>query len=128
MVVSQEQCLVKVEAKLIPQYIPFKYAFPGMVSIVCFSSFFNFWPYNFVFPNGLTDYNYAALNLIFSFTNGGDWDGPYRLQFQVPKALKNKPIEFFNEVKTFCQSFKSTICSFKFLTAIFYFMLLKAKF
>ncbi|BFG24680.1 hypothetical protein CerSpe_109540 [Prunus speciosa] len=38
-----------------------------------------------------------ALNLIFSFTNGGDWDGPYRLQFQVPKALKNKPIEFFNE-------------------------------
>ncbi|CAB4303380.1 unnamed protein product [Prunus armeniaca] len=38
-----------------------------------------------------------ALNLIFSFTNGGDWDGPYRLQFQVPKALRNKPIEFFNE-------------------------------
>ncbi|XP_019445179.1 PREDICTED: uncharacterized protein LOC109348994 [Lupinus angustifolius] len=38
-----------------------------------------------------------ALNLIFSFTNGVDWDGPYRLQFQVPKTLKNKPIEFFNE-------------------------------
>ncbi|KAE9616119.1 hypothetical protein Lalb_Chr04g0262371 [Lupinus albus] len=38
-----------------------------------------------------------ALNLIFSFTNGVDWDGPYRLQFQLPKALKNKPIEFFNE-------------------------------
>ncbi|KAK2378637.1 post-illumination chlorophyll fluorescence increase [Trifolium repens] len=38
-----------------------------------------------------------ALNLIFSFTNGEDWDGPYRLQFQVPKPLKNKPIEFFNE-------------------------------
>ncbi|XP_004506951.1 protein POST-ILLUMINATION CHLOROPHYLL FLUORESCENCE INCREASE, chloroplastic [Cicer arietinum] len=38
-----------------------------------------------------------ALNLIFSFTNGEDWDGPYRLQFQVPKALQNKPIEFFNE-------------------------------
>ncbi|VVA39075.1 PREDICTED: Post-illumination chlorophyll fluorescence increase [Prunus dulcis] len=38
-----------------------------------------------------------ALNLIFSFTNGGDWDGPYRLQFQVPKALRNKPIEVFNE-------------------------------
>ncbi|QCE02121.1 uncharacterized protein LOC114166102 [Vigna unguiculata] len=37
-----------------------------------------------------------ALNLIFSFTNGVDWDGPYRLQFEVPKALKNKPIEFFN--------------------------------
>ncbi|KAJ1410103.1 hypothetical protein SESBI_22340 [Sesbania bispinosa] len=38
-----------------------------------------------------------ALNLIFSFTNGVDWDGPYRLQFQVPKVLQNKPIEFFNE-------------------------------
>lgn len=40
----------------------------------------------------------AAVNLIFSFTNGIDWDGPYRLQFQVPKAWKNRPIEFFNEV------------------------------
>jgi hypothetical protein len=40
-----------------------------------------------------------ALNLIFSFTNGDEWDGPYRLQFQVPKGFKNKPIEFFNEVK-----------------------------
>ncbi|KAH7547408.1 protein POST-ILLUMINATION CHLOROPHYLL FLUORESCENCE INCREASE, chloroplastic [Ziziphus jujuba] len=38
-----------------------------------------------------------ALNLIFSFTNGVDWDGPYRLQFQVPRAWQNKPIEFFNE-------------------------------
>ncbi|KAM5578746.1 protein POST-ILLUMINATION CHLOROPHYLL FLUORESCENCE INCREASE, chloroplastic [Rosa sericea] len=38
-----------------------------------------------------------ALNLIFSFTNGDEWDGPYRLQFQVPKGFKNKPIEFFNE-------------------------------
>lgn len=36
------------------------------------------------------------MNLIFSFTNGVDWDGPYRLQFQVPKAWRNKPIEFFN--------------------------------
>jgi len=40
----------------------------------------------------------AALNLIFSFTNGVEWDGPYRLQFEVPKPLKNKPIEFFNRV------------------------------
>ncbi|CAN0858938.1 Protein POST-ILLUMINATION CHLOROPHYLL FLUORESCENCE INCREASE, chloroplastic [Linum grandiflorum] len=40
---------------------------------------------------------HAAVNLIFSFTNGVDWDGPYRLQFQVPKAWRNKPIEFFNE-------------------------------
>ncbi|KDP37075.1 hypothetical protein JCGZ_06131 [Jatropha curcas] len=38
-----------------------------------------------------------AVNLIFSFTNGVDWDGPYRLQFQVPKPWQNKPIEFFNE-------------------------------
>ncbi|KAF7814377.1 post-illumination chlorophyll fluorescence increase [Senna tora] len=38
-----------------------------------------------------------ALNLIFSFTNGVDWDGPYRLQFQVPKGWRNKPIDFFNE-------------------------------
>lgn len=38
-----------------------------------------------------------AMNLIFSFTNGVDWDGPYRLQFQIPKTWQNKPIEFFNE-------------------------------
>lgn len=38
-----------------------------------------------------------ALNLIFSFTNGKEWDGPYRLQFQVPKAWQNKSISFFNE-------------------------------
>ncbi|RWR73370.1 hypothetical protein CKAN_00164400 [Cinnamomum micranthum f. kanehirae] len=38
-----------------------------------------------------------AVNLIFSFTNGGDWDGPYRLQFQVPKRWSNKPISFFNK-------------------------------
>ncbi|KAK6267644.1 hypothetical protein QUC31_011804, partial [Theobroma cacao] len=38
-----------------------------------------------------------AVNLIFSFTNGANWDGPYRLQFQVPKAWQNRPIEFFNQ-------------------------------
>ncbi|KAH1055167.1 hypothetical protein J1N35_033232 [Gossypium stocksii] len=38
-----------------------------------------------------------AVNLIFSFTNGVDWDGPYRLQFQVPKAWQSRPIEFFNQ-------------------------------
>lgn len=38
-----------------------------------------------------------AQNLIFSFTNGVDWDGPYKMQFQVPKAWRNKPIEFFNQ-------------------------------
>ncbi|KAE8721200.1 Post-illumination chlorophyll fluorescence increase isoform 2 [Hibiscus syriacus] len=26
-----------------------------------------------------------------------DWDGPYRLQFQVPKAWQNRPTEFFNQ-------------------------------
>ncbi|XP_058074401.1 protein POST-ILLUMINATION CHLOROPHYLL FLUORESCENCE INCREASE, chloroplastic [Magnolia sinica] len=38
-----------------------------------------------------------AMNLIFSFTNGVDWDGPYKLQFQVPKMWRNKPLSFFNE-------------------------------
>lgn len=38
-----------------------------------------------------------AVNLIFSFTNGVDWDGPYRLQFQVPKPFQNKAIDFFNK-------------------------------
>ncbi|KAJ0972617.1 hypothetical protein J5N97_020576 [Dioscorea zingiberensis] len=38
-----------------------------------------------------------AVNLIFSFTNGVDWDGPYRLLFEVPKRWRNKPISFFNE-------------------------------
>ncbi|XP_076920113.1 protein POST-ILLUMINATION CHLOROPHYLL FLUORESCENCE INCREASE, chloroplastic-like [Bidens hawaiensis] len=37
-----------------------------------------------------------AVNLIFSFTNGSDWDGPYRLQFQVPKAWRNRELDFFN--------------------------------
>ena len=41
---------------------------------------------------------FAAMNLIFSFTNGVEWDGPYRMQFQVPRRWKNRPIEFFNEV------------------------------
>ena len=48
-----------------------------------------------------------AVNLIFSFTNGVDWDGPYRLQFQVPKRWQNKPIEFFNEVYIEFVLFKS---------------------
>ncbi|KAJ6394717.1 hypothetical protein OIU77_023842 [Salix suchowensis] len=45
-----------------------------------------------------------AVNLIFSFTNGVNWDGPYRLQFQVPNGWRNKPIEFFNEVLPHKQS------------------------
>ncbi|PKA46766.1 hypothetical protein AXF42_Ash015660 [Apostasia shenzhenica] len=38
-----------------------------------------------------------AVSLIFSFTNGVEWDGPYKLQFQVLKKWRNKPISFFNE-------------------------------
>ncbi|PKU72344.1 hypothetical protein MA16_Dca006344 [Dendrobium catenatum] len=38
-----------------------------------------------------------AVSLIFSFTNGVEWDGPYKLQFQVLKKWRNKPITFFNE-------------------------------
>lgn len=46
----------------------------------------------------MTFFYLAAVSLIFSFTNGTDWDGPYRLQFQVPRAWRNKPIDFFAEV------------------------------
>ncbi|MQM04896.1 hypothetical protein Taro_037713 [Colocasia esculenta] len=46
-----------------------------------------------------------AVNLIFSFTNGVDWDGPYKLQFQVLRRWQNKPIEFFNEVRFFSACF-----------------------
>lgn len=38
-----------------------------------------------------------AVSLIFSFTNGVKWDGPYRLQFQVLRKWMNKPLSFFNE-------------------------------
>ncbi|KAL9238589.1 hypothetical protein vseg_012989 [Gypsophila vaccaria] len=38
-----------------------------------------------------------AMNLIFSFTNGPEWDGPYRLMFRLPKSLANKPITVLNE-------------------------------
>ncbi|XP_072965889.1 protein POST-ILLUMINATION CHLOROPHYLL FLUORESCENCE INCREASE, chloroplastic [Typha angustifolia] len=38
-----------------------------------------------------------AVNLIFSFTNGVEWDGSYKLQFEVPKNWRNKPMSFFNE-------------------------------
>ncbi|ERN00362.1 hypothetical protein AMTRI_Chr05g72040 [Amborella trichopoda] len=38
-----------------------------------------------------------AMNLIFSFTNGADWDGPYKLQFEVLRAWRNKPFSFFNK-------------------------------
>ncbi|XP_062215243.1 protein POST-ILLUMINATION CHLOROPHYLL FLUORESCENCE INCREASE, chloroplastic-like [Phragmites australis] len=38
-----------------------------------------------------------AVSLIFSFTNGAEWDGPYTLKFRVPKPWQNKPLSFFNE-------------------------------
>lgn len=38
-----------------------------------------------------------ALTLIFSFTDGTNWDGPYKLRFEVPAKWRNKPISFFNE-------------------------------
>uniref|UniRef100_A0A0E0D3B1 PIFI-like Ig-like domain-containing protein n=1 Tax=Oryza meridionalis TaxID=40149 RepID=A0A0E0D3B1_9ORYZ len=38
-----------------------------------------------------------AMTLVFSFTNGVDWDGPYTLKFRVPKPWLNKPLSFFNE-------------------------------
>ncbi|KDO48599.1 hypothetical protein CISIN_1g023278mg [Citrus sinensis] len=41
-----------------------------------------------------------AINLIFSFTNGVEWDGPYRIKFLVPRAWRNKPMDFFNKVIT----------------------------
>jgi hypothetical protein len=44
------------------------------------------------------------MTLVFSFTNGVDWDGPYTLKFRVPKPWLNKPLSFFNEVK-FCSEF-----------------------
>ncbi|KAI5080731.1 hypothetical protein GOP47_0003914 [Adiantum capillus-veneris] len=38
-----------------------------------------------------------ALTLEFSFTDGKVWDGPYKLKFEIPKRLKNQPLEFFNK-------------------------------
>ena len=38
------------------------------------------------------------MSLVFSFTNGAEWDGPYTLKFRVPKPWQNKPLSFFNEV------------------------------
>ncbi|KAI3973947.1 hypothetical protein MKX01_030523 [Papaver californicum] len=38
-----------------------------------------------------------AVSLIFSFTNGSEWDGPYKIQFEGPKAWRKKPLAFFDE-------------------------------
>lgn len=38
-----------------------------------------------------------ALTLEFSFTDGKEWDGPYKMKFEVPQKWRNKPADFFNE-------------------------------
>lgn len=38
-----------------------------------------------------------ATTLVFSFTNGSEWDGEYTLKFKVPKPWLGKPLSFFNE-------------------------------
>ncbi|EFJ11008.1 hypothetical protein SELMODRAFT_127024 [Selaginella moellendorffii] len=38
-----------------------------------------------------------TLSLEFSFTNGKDWDGPYKLNVAVPPKFRNKPSSFFSE-------------------------------
>lgn len=38
-----------------------------------------------------------AMTLVFSFTNGNEWDGAYTLKFKVPKPWLDKPLSFFNE-------------------------------
>ncbi|GBG59352.1 hypothetical protein CBR_g38381 [Chara braunii] len=37
-----------------------------------------------------------ALSLEFSFTDGKEWDGPYKIQMVVPQQWRNKPAAFFN--------------------------------
>eukprot|EP00249_Psilotum_nudum_P027393 c35001_g1_i1 orf=312-1181(-) len=38
-----------------------------------------------------------ALTLEFSFTDGKNWDGPYKLKLEVPAKWRNMPVKFFNE-------------------------------
>uniref|UniRef100_A0A7I4EJ90 PIFI-like Ig-like domain-containing protein n=1 Tax=Physcomitrium patens TaxID=3218 RepID=A0A7I4EJ90_PHYPA len=38
-----------------------------------------------------------ALTLEFSFTDGKDWDGPYKLVMDVPQKLKGLPQSYFDE-------------------------------
>ena len=40
----------------------------------------------------------AALTLEFSFTDGKNWDGPYKLIMEIPEKLKGLPRSFFDEV------------------------------
>ncbi|KAH7445058.1 hypothetical protein KP509_02G104100 [Ceratopteris richardii] len=38
-----------------------------------------------------------AMALLFTFTDGKNWDGPYKLKFEIPKGFQGKPLEFFSE-------------------------------
>lgn len=38
-----------------------------------------------------------ALTLEFSFTDGKQWDGPYKLKFVIPEKWRNKPTSFFSK-------------------------------
>jgi hypothetical protein len=40
---------------------------------------------------------FHAVSLEFSFTDGSNWDGPYKLKFEIPGKWWNMPISFFNE-------------------------------
>ncbi|XP_024517536.1 uncharacterized protein LOC9652003 [Selaginella moellendorffii] len=48
-------------------------------------------------PNDVYGVAFNALSLEFSFTNGKDWDGPYKLNVAVPPKFRNKPSSFFSE-------------------------------
>ena len=42
----------------------------------------------------------AALTLEFSFTDGQNWDGPYKLAMELPEKLKGLPQSYFDEVNS----------------------------
>jgi hypothetical protein len=43
----------------------------------------------------------AATSLEFSFTDGVNWDGPYKLFMEIPEKLKGLPQSYFNAVRIF---------------------------
>lgn len=51
------------------------------------------------------------MTLVFSFTNGSEWDGAYTLKFKVPKPWLNKPLSFFNEVIRFLKHSMTKVMS-----------------
>jgi hypothetical protein len=38
------------------------------------------------------------MTLEFSFTDGTNWDGPYKITMEIPPKLKGLPQRFFDEV------------------------------